>query len=184
MRRIRVLVLSVAAAAVCSVVISDDGEPEEHPALTAAREDFKRQMSAATDPVRRRYVSELDSLKRTLTLQRDEEGVAAVEAELERIDDLQLTHERHPLQGTWKVTYSNGGIRNYQITSAGAVRFVEGGQTGQIVSRNGEYLLDFGDGKLERLRFEPAIVIEHFDPKTLYPNSAARLEGHATIVSQ
>ena len=54
--------------------------------------------------------------------------------------------------------------------------------SGRIIRRRGDYLLDFGDGKVERLSLQPAIVVEHFDPQTLYPNGNPTLEGAGTMV--
>ncbi|HUE69356.1 MAG TPA: hypothetical protein VMP01_00595 [Pirellulaceae bacterium] len=74
--------------------------------------------------------------------------------------------------GTWKVTYENGAVRTYRFDRRGSARFFEESFTGTL-SRDGDHLkLDFGDGKLERLRLQDdELLVEHFNPASGYPSS-------------
>jgi len=83
------------------------------------------------------------------------------------------------LIGSWKLTYGGGAIRNYQFDGRGNVFFVELQQTGRLARRGDDLLLDFGDGKLERLRIvDGAVLVDHYDPASRYPDSPT-LTGRA-----
>ena len=72
----------------------------------------------------------------------------------------------------WVVKYSGGNIRNYRINEDGQVLFVETNQAGIISQRGDDLVLDFSDGKLERLKLsEGSLIVEHFDPASRYPDS-------------
>lgn len=74
------------------------------------------------------------------------------------------------LQGTWSVTYTNGAKRTYTIESDGGVAFEEEQILGEFAG-GGYLLLEFDDGKLERIT--PAgsrLLVEHFDPRNRFPN--------------
>ncbi len=73
--------------------------------------------------------------------------------------------------GTWKVTYSSEAVRKYQFDGRGNVFFVENKQLGHLVKRGDDILIDFDDGKIERLQVvEGGVLIEHFDPASRYPD--------------
>jgi hypothetical protein len=144
-------------------------QQNEHVSVLEAREKFEKQVEAAVAPVRGRYVSELKSLKTKLMRENDLQGVAAVEAELTRLDEIERLWERHVLEGFWQVEYSNGTTRTYQIANTGAVRFIEEDRAGRIYLYGNDHLLEFGDGKVERLTLQPTIKLEHFNPKSRYP---------------
>lgn len=146
--------------------------PPEHAAVGRARENFEKQVEAAVAPVRGRYIADLKSLKKNLRAKNDLQGVAAVNAELARMTEVKRLWERHVLQGLWQVDYTNGSVRTYQIANTGAVRFIELGLTGRIYRVGDDFLLDFGEGKIERLVLQPTIRIEHFNPKSTYPLGA------------
>jgi hypothetical protein len=152
-------------------------EDESHPVVRGAREKFEQQVAAAVAPVRGRYLSELKTLKTKLTRENDLKGVESVDAELARLDEVERLWERHVLQGLWEVKYSNGNTRTYRISNTGSVQFVEGGLTGRIYSTRGDHVLEFGDGKIERLTLQPTLKIEHFNPKATYPLGAPNTTG-------
>jgi hypothetical protein len=152
-------------------------EDESHPVVRGAREKFEQQVAAAVAPVRGRYLSELKTLKTRLTRENDLKGVESVDSELARLDEVERLWERHVLQGLWEVKYSNGNTRTYRISNTGAVQFMEERLRGQIYRNGGDFLLEFGDGKVERLTLQPTIKLEHFDPKTSYPLGAPRTTG-------
>jgi len=151
--------------------------PQEHAAVERARETFERQVEAVVAPARKRYLAELKSLRTNLTRDNDLQGVAAVNAEIDRVTEIERLWERHFLEGYWQVDYSNNATRTYRITNTGTVRFIEGGLTGRIRRRGKDYVLDFGEGKIERLTFQPTIRVEHFDPDSLYPLGAPTAIG-------
>jgi len=78
-----------------------------------------------------------------------------------------------PTNGIWLITYSSGVLRTYLIYEERKVRFPSVGLAqGDLVEKDGHFLLEFGDGKLERLRFQGnTLHLEHFDPANRYPGS-------------
>lgn len=150
---------------------------EEHTAVVRAREKFEKEVESVVAPVRGRYLADLKSLKTNLKRNNDVQGVAAVDAEIERVTEIERLWERHFLQGLWQVDYSNTAVRTYRITNTGAVRFIEAGLTGRIRRLGDDYVLDFGDGKIERLTFQPTIKVDHFNPRSLYPLGAPTAVG-------
>ena len=79
-----------------------------------------------------------------------------------------------PYEGTWIVHYSNGTGRRYVIDASGNVAW--GTQRGKLAGRGPAWLLDFGDDKLERLRFSPGrLALERYDPAASFPKKPAQL---------
>lgn len=176
MKRSRWL-LGVAPLALFVFLTAADKGTVNHTAVLSARMKFEKRVAAAVAPVRADYVSELKSLRTTLTRQSDLDGVAAVDAELQRLKDQQRLWDRHVLEGLWEVKYSNGNTRTYAIANTGEVLFVEEGLAGQIYLNGNDFLLEFNDGKIERLTLQPTLKLEHFDPKTTYPLGAPAATG-------
>jgi len=152
-------------------------EEDTYPAVLAAREKFEHQVAAVVAPVRGRYLSDLKNIKTKLTRDNDLKGVESVDEELARLDEAERLWERHVLQGLWEVKYSNGNTRTYGISNTGEVQFMEERRFGRIYRAGRDYLLEFGDGKVERLTLQPTIKLEHFDPKSTYPLGAPRSTG-------
>lgn len=78
--------------------------------------------------------------------------------------------------GTWTVRYKYGErqiVRVYTIDPEGMVFFHEEDRRAKLSTRDGHVLLDFKDGKLERLQMiDSALWVEHFNPATSYPDAA------------
>ncbi len=76
------------------------------------------------------------------------------------------------LVGKWDIQHwPNRGKRTYIITPSGAVHFIEENRNTVLVRRENDILLDFGDGKLERLNpSNDRLFIEHFSPKSDFPD--------------
>jgi WD40 repeat protein len=69
----------------------------------------------------------------------------------------------------WLVTYNNGGKRTY-IFVRDEVLFVEENRRTRLMTMGKDTLLDFADGKLEKVkRVGDELQIEHFDPAGSYP---------------
>jgi hypothetical protein len=94
-------------------------------------------------------------------------------------------------KGRWLVPFANRTLREYTIDNKGNVEYVRESMvdaTGKVINprevklstkvikKGNDYLLDFEDGTLERLSMKNGnLVVEHFDPKTLYPKGRAGL---------
>lgn len=153
-------------AFVVSVFAQDT--PAEPAELVAARARYQAEVRQALDPIRERHLRRPEALQRTLTREADLNGANAVAQEIERVRA--PAEAPPPLDGSWTVRYDNdGAVRTYQIRGE-QVRWDDQGRlrVGELSRAGDELLLDFGDGKLERLSLKPVLQVEHFDPKELY----------------
>jgi hypothetical protein len=74
-------------------------------------------------------------------------------------------------QGIWTIKYSNGASRVYSITAAGLVVFPAEKHSGKLVMKDGETVLDFGDGAIERLEVDGRVLqVDHHAPASDYPH--------------
>lgn len=158
--------------------------------LVKLRTAFDKDIDFATRPIRDRYLSRLEILKRSLGSRGDARGAVAVQDEVDRILGTiggPVTFAK--FAGTWKVAYSDGHFSRYIITPDGVVK---GGDfdgkaplvTGKLLVKGNDVLLDFNNSVIERLKIvEKNLVIEHFSPRTLYPASPANFHATGTLVS-
>lgn len=73
--------------------------------------------------------------------------------------------------GAWTIKYSNRATRVYLIDNSGNVAFPGEHLKGQLITRDGEVLLDFGNGQLERLEIADSLLrVEHYSPSKMYPH--------------
>jgi hypothetical protein len=77
-----------------------------------------------------------------------------------------------PTKGIWLIKYSSGVLRTYLIDENRKVLFPSVGLAqGGLIEKDGYFTLQFGDGKLERIRFQGnTLHLEHFDPADRYPD--------------
>lgn len=75
------------------------------------------------------------------------------------------------LKGTWLISYSNGQSRTYTIKGDGSIYPKDEKRLGQVLLLGDDVLLDFDDGKLERVALSGGeLKVEHFNPQQRYPN--------------
>ena len=165
---------------------------QEEPAeLTQARALYQKDVDFALRPIRDRYLSRLDSLKRSLGSRGDARGAVAVQDEIDIVKA--ATGEMAGaagLVGTWKFVYSNGSTRRYSIAPDGTVTYDEDGgkpvtpaKVGKLTIKGPDMLLDFQDGAIERLKVSgKKLLSEYFSPKTQYPAGKPIFQGGGTIV--
>ena len=162
---------------------------EENADLVQARAQFEREVDFSARPIRDRYVSRLESLKRTLGGRGDARGAAAVQDEIDRVRDLTLAQGvLSKFAGTWKVAYTNGTVRIYAISADGRVNCAEvnasGPQKPKLYVKGNDVLLEIGDGNLERLSIKgKTLLVEHFNPKALYLAGPPNAKGTGTLVT-
>jgi hypothetical protein len=182
----RVAPVFMAAAIFLSGAVSGQ---EENAELTQARVLYEKDVEFATKPIRDRYASRLESLKRSLGARGDARGAAAVQDEIDRIREMSAGQQAFSkVAGTWKVTYSTGNVRIYTITPEGVAVQKDyegrGPRTTKLVVKGGDVLLDFDDNILERLHVKArALVVEHYNPKTLYPAGQPNAQGTGALVA-
>lgn len=150
-----------------SIVMGAVGPTAEHPEIA----NLKKQFQADMEPVRKKFRTRLETLQKELTRKGDLDGALAVKTELESFGAQEKPAPKNPvtLKGNWTVTYSpSGNVRKYSIRDDGRVEMVGEKLFGQIAKNGDDWLLDFNDGKLERLAIKEVLFIDHFDPKTGY----------------
>ncbi len=159
---------------------------DEPPDLMQARALYQKDVEFATRPIRDRYLSRLDLLKRTLGSRGDARGAIAVQEEIDRIKDLGVGLDR--FAGTWSVKYANGTVRTYSITADGSLSFTEENgakiapKIAKITLKGTDFVVESAEGTIERLTLSAnKLMVEHFNPKTNYPSgSPLRATGTRT----
>ena len=165
-----------------------DGQ-EENADLVQSRTQFEREIDFSARPIRDRYMSRLESLKRTLGGRGDARGAASVQDEIDRVHAMTLAQgAMSKFAGTWKVTYNVGSVRTYAISPEGVVTHNENNgkppQTVRLIVKGNDVLLDLQQGWIERLRVTgKTLNVDHFNPKTLYPVSQPNAKGTGTLVT-
>lgn len=140
-------------------------EPQQ---LKQARTAYQKEVETVSRPARDKYVRALNDLKRALTAKGDLEGALAVQHELERVSANSVFPR---FVGDWSVIYANGSVRHYSILADGRVTWTDSNPPKQatLTQKTDDYLLDFGDGKLEKLTPSAnAFRLEHYDPGTKF----------------
>jgi hypothetical protein len=147
--------------------------------VAAEREKYEQECATALQPVQKRYLTRLKALQKILRKKGDDAGVAEIDVELERLGAAGVQQLNYPIEGQWKVEYTDGAIRNYILDSQGNVKFVEGERMGRITHSGDDVLLDFNDNIVERLRWKTVLMVEHFRPKSTYGQAEPALTGFA-----
>lgn len=185
----RIAAFLVLVGAGAGRLLAQDGIEE----LAKARDLFEKEMSFSTRPIRDRYLSRLEAMKRSLGSRGDARAAAAVQDEIDRVNAMnQETASVVRFSGTWDLTYNNGSSRRYSIAADGTVSWQEAG--GKLVSpvikskltaKNSDFIAEWSDGSLERFKLIPAgLVIEHFNPKTSYPSGQPAARGVGKLVTR
>lgn len=168
------------------------GADEVSDELAKLHATFDKDIEFATRPIRDRYVSRLEGLKRSLGSRGDARGAAAVQDEIERVAaSAPVPATVSKLAGVWLLQYQPSGTRRYKITPEGVVKYEEGNgalisppREFKIFTNQGDLLIDLGDGAVEKLSMKGnKLVTEIFAPKSLYPKSHANFQGTGTLLS-
>lgn len=168
---------------------------EENPDLVQAEAQYRKDTEFATKPIRDRYLSRLDALKRQLGARGDARAAVAIQEEIDRVlasvPDENIAAAAAKLAGTWKITYANGDVRTYAFSADGTASFLSINPAGQVygtvkkrlIFKNGEVLVEFQEGVIERLKFSGGrLLVEYFSPKTLYPKGPPSVKGTGSRV--
>ncbi len=163
-----------------------DDEPQE---LAQARGTYLKEIEFATRPIRDRYGSRLDVLKRTLGARGDARGAAAVQDEIDSLKSSSIVATEAPkIFGTWFVNYGSNGSRRITLKADGTalLQEVNGSpvvppRPGKLVVKGPDLLVEFeGDVVIERLTASGGkLTVEHFNPKGTYPVGPPAARGTA-----
>lgn len=166
----------------CFLLLCASGDADESPEaapqdeLKVARQRFEEQVNTAVKSIRDRHIAQLEGLQRALKRRGEIEAAAEVQAEIEWLKASTKPFRSNPLEGEWEIKYGNRSTRTYRVHPHGKVDF--GDREGQLQIQGNDTLLDFGDGKLERLSFK--LVVEHYNPASRYPIQAPSTLGTGT----
>lgn len=182
------LVVSLAAVLACARGVAR--AQEESPDLAQARTVYEKEVEFSTRPIRDRYLSRLNTLKRTLGARGDARGAAAVQDEMDRIAASVPDAGMLRFAGVWKITYPSGETKRYVISADGAVTCDENmgkritPQKSKLTLRGSDIIMDFKNGAIERLKLSGKnLSIEHFNPKEHYPDGQPLALAVGTLIS-
>lgn len=142
-------------------------------ALVAAQADYNKAVQKASEA----HKAKLTALQSELTKSGALDGAVSVREELKTLEPGQLplfsegkddpTARSRYISGTWKLRHHpNRSVRTYVIGPGGDVHFVEENLRGLLVANGSTFLLDFGEGKIERVTFGGGrMFVEHYNPK-------------------
>jgi hypothetical protein len=197
MRKVTAIALGLLALTATGIPAEQDSDKESQAAkaviekigadfrdaCTKVEADFEKRI----EPFRKDKASQIQKAART-AIQRLEavsRGAGKAKTELiqemanKEIEGIKQTATSQPsaepsgiaeIVGTWKLTSSN---RTYVIAANGKVHFPEEKKDCNLQPKDGFFLLDFGDGKLDRVHTKGGILYaEHYNPKTLFPKGS------------
>ena len=168
--------LAIVATAACQA--ADEPAP-----LKQARAAYEKELDTVSRPVRERYARTLTDLKRALVSKGEIAAALLVEQEIARVGG-NANPAFARLAGDWTITYASGAVRHYTISGDGSAAWTDSNppKQGKLTQNAGYYLLDFSDGKLEKLTPSGSTIqIEHFDPATKH---AKRIPGVAATAKR
>lgn len=181
--RPRTLLLLIFICAGITPAFSQDNPAE----LVQARTAFERDSEFALRPIRDRYLSKLDALKRSMGARGDARGAVAIQDEIDRVVASAPAAGGSKFTGVWTIRYENGTVRKYSINGDDMVTLVEENDKpvtkrhAKIVASGNDMVLDLGEGKIERLRVSNNVLtVEHFSPKSTYPGGVPLTRGAGT----
>lgn len=160
--------------------------------LARARGAFEKEIAFATRPIRDRYLSRLEGMKRSLGSRGDARAAVAVQDEIDRVNAMNPESAGVVrFAGVWKIDYTNGVKRRYSISVDGGVTFDELAEKpmtppmkGKLESKGNDFLIDWGDGSIERLKISSKnLMIDHFAPRITYPAGQPSVRGVGVIVT-
>ncbi|MEQ1852145.1 MAG: hypothetical protein ABMA01_11200, partial [Chthoniobacteraceae bacterium] len=171
---------------ICSLFPARRGADDAPDELARARAVFEKEIEFSTRPIRDRYISRLDSLKRSLGSRGDARGAAAVQDEIDRVQAGGLDGSGVArFAGVWRIEYTNGISRRYSILPDGSVIYDQSAGKpmsiplkSKMAMKGNDFLVEWADGSLERLTISGRnLMVEHFNPGTSYPAGEAATRG-------
>ena len=147
-----------------------------HRDVLGAREKFAGEWESALTPVIKRYRTRLEALEKSFRQKGDSAAAEQVKGELTWLDSqATLFPSAQAITGEWSVRYSNGALRTYSVLADSTVVWMDGStkRAGKLAPEDGSFVLEFGDGKVERLAIRPALIIDHFSTKALFQSGGA-----------
>lgn len=135
------------------------------------------EISKAVHDIRERYVKKLAELESNAIRAGDLTTASAARDQLKAMHDGGGSLDWSRVEGTWAVHYDNDAVHTYRIAIDGRVEFAEEKATLKLERRGADIVIDFGGGKVERIR--PVIETDMFKDGT-YPAGSPRNRGKGT----
>ncbi|MFA6293015.1 MAG: hypothetical protein WC637_14605 [Victivallales bacterium] len=133
--KVAALLMVVLVAVCCEAALAqvNDKEPKD---LTRARQTYLDKIKTATDPIRQRYIGELEKMKKALGTKGDAKGAMAVQKEIDLIT--QETTKRVTLEGQWELSKEGKTLGTCFVLEDGEqMTFVnETGRRSRVVREN------------------------------------------------
>ena len=151
----------------------DDGKVPDSARLRTATAEFVRATKAAQATLEKAYDKAVKDATKGLNIdlaeaiQAEWKGTQAKSTGTRSTEKVDSPAARTKwVAGTYKITYTpNRSERTYVVRLNGDVATTEGKVMGQIKPSGSGLLLDFSDGRIERLTFaDGRLFIEHFNP--------------------
>jgi hypothetical protein len=150
-----------------------DAKKTQDGLIATARTDYERKLRVA-----------LDAALKSKNL----EEANRINAEMKSLSQAEVaTNPFDAFAGTWTVTYTNGAVRSYLFDAKGVGRFtrethegrtLDAVQNGRLQQRGKDIVIDWGDGKIERLTVvDGRMFVEHFNPASRYGRSPTETMG-------
>ena len=154
------------------------------------RAQYQKDVEFATRPIRDRYLSRLDMLKRSLGGRGDARCAAAVQDEIDRVWGASADASGlGSVVGVWKIVYTTGATQRYTIGADGSVTHDEDSgkvippRAGKMTAKGTDIVIDFADGAIERLKpSRKKLVTELFTAKSQYPDGKPAFHGTGTMI--
>ncbi|HEY4262052.1 MAG TPA: hypothetical protein VGM98_17920, partial [Schlesneria sp.] len=157
MSRNRLCWMSALCFSLASLWLSAEDKADQNPDIAAV----KKQYMAELEPINKRYRSRLEALKEKLTRKGDLSGALVVKAELDLAIAANPTQPANALEGTWTIKYDNGYTSVYTFRPDGTVLHHNQQKVGTLKKDGSDILINFNDGKLERITVKQNLVVEH-----------------------
>lgn len=152
-------------------------EPAE---LATARARYERDVEQATRPLKERYIQALEQIKRSLTFKGDLAGALAVQQEMEMLSSATNSSR---LVGEWLCRFLNGAIHHYKFEADGVMYWTDPTPRKKLKTtiRGKDLIVEFPDDDIiERITTNGnELQIEHFSPKSSYPEGPPATRGVA-----
>ena len=188
-RALPALLFTAIALGISAASMLAQNEPAE---LTQARAVYQKDVEFATRPIRDRYVTRLEALKRGFGSRGDAKSAIALQDEIDRVKAAGTEAAGiAKFAGVWHLTYDTNGTRRYMITADGAVTWSEDNgkpiapRKAKIIAKGTEFVLDFKeDPAIERLNISGNnLAVEYFNPKANYPATGPQNKAVGRLVS-
>lgn len=167
------LLLLACLPCISTVPVMAEDEPAE---LMQARSSYQKDVEFATRPIRDRYLSRLNALKRLVGGRGDVRSAVAVQEEIDRVNSSIPDPGFEKFAGSWSVTYTTGETRHYVISQDGIVTWDEtGGKKiapvkAKLSLKGNEAVFDYIQGAIEVFKLSGKnLSIDVFNPRQSYP---------------